>query len=236
MTHIMGRQNYNIVKIKLEERINVEKSLMVSFLRNYVKQEKRIFASSSFQTHSIPMLHLLNEIQPNLPIYFIDTGFHFSETINYRDQIAEMLNLNLQSVKSSMTKLSLLSQNGKVMFTTDPNKCCHLNKVVPMDSVANNFDVWITGVRKDQSKHREGLNYEAEGANGILRFHPMLNWNEQMINLYISKHNLPAHPLEQKGYTSVGCQPCTGKPRFDERSGRWVGLNKTECGLHLNLK
>ncbi len=220
---------------EIENRIQTEVSFVKNQIESYLADGKRIFASSSFQSHSIPMLHILSQIDSNIEIYFVDTGFHFPETIVYREQVQSQLDLNVKVVESDISKIDLLNRSNKFLFTTDPDYCCHINKVSPIDKVALSFDVWITGVRKDQSKVRSDFGYEAMGRNGIKRFHPMINWDDKMINLYINRNNLPSHPLESEGYNSVGCAPCTGKPRFDERSGRWVGMNKTECGLHLDV-
>lgn len=202
----------------------------------YKERGLSIFASTSFQTHSIPMLHLISRIDNSIPIYFIDTGFHFPETISYRQEITKLLDLNIQIVGSQISKIDLLGKSNKFLYTTDPNYCCELNKVNPLNAVTTKYDVWITGVRKDQNSNRQEFNYEAIGVNNITRFHPMLNWDEKMINTYLSRNNIPSHPLTLEGYKSVGCAPCTVKPVFDERSGRWRGMHKTECGLHLGVK
>lgn len=221
---------------EIENKIRTEISFVKDRIEEYLIGNKKIFISSSFQSHSIPMLHLISQMMPDIPIYFVDTGFHFPETISYRDEIEKTLNLNIKTVSSKISKINQIGNEGKFLFVSDPDYCCDINKVGPMQEVAREYDVWLTGVRKDQSAHRKGLTYEAEGKNGILRFHPMLNWDDKMINTYISKNNLLTHPLEKDGYKSIGCAPCTSKPKYDERSGRWLGMNKTECGLHLGIK
>lgn len=220
----------------IEEKFNTEISFCKTQIEKYQSERKSIFASSSFQSHSIPMLHLLSEIDKSIPIYFIDTGFHFPETILYRNQIAELLNLNLKITKSEVPKLNQIGNDNRFLFSSNPDFCCHINKVEPMNIVAKEYDVWITGVRKNQNSNRAQFGYEAKGANGIIRFHPMLNWDDKMINTYLYKNSIPPHPLEAEGYKSIGCAPCTGKPIFDKRSGRWQGMHKTECGLHLGVK
>ncbi len=127
--------------------------------------------------------------------------------------------------------------HGRLLFTSDPDHCCYLNKVQPMESILMSFDIWINGVRADQSKIRKNFKVEESAPHQVIRFHPMLDWTSQMISEYRKKHDLPIHPLEAKGYLSIGCEPCTRKydPDISEREARWFGLNKTECGLHTDL-
>ena len=204
-------------------------------LNEYDKRGLKVFASSSFQTHSIPMLHIISRIQPDIPIAFLDTGFHFPETLDYRDQIADLLDLRVINLRSNMSKLAQRDTSNKMLFASDPDYCCYLNKTLPMEVMLIENDVWITGVRKDQSSTRKQFEYEADGPHGTLRFHPMLDWNSRMIWEYREKHNLPEHPLEAQGYFSIGCGPCTRKLVDGNRGGRWAGMKKNECGLHTDL-
>lgn len=205
-------------------------------INQYNQEGKKLFASSSFQTHSIPMLHILSSIDKSIPIYFINTGFHFPETIEFRDKIADMFNLKLIDLNSIIPKNQQRDENGNLYFTSDPDYCCHLNKVQPMDSVLTLMDVWINGIRKDQNTNRKAMQEEEKTPQGALRYHPMLNWTSKMIFEYTKHHNLPSHPLELKGFLSIGCEPCTRKFSLeDDRSGRWYGMKKTECGLHTEL-
>lgn len=217
-------------------RISVEKSFVESQIQEYRLKGKKVFMSSSFQTHSIPMLHLLSTIDKSIPIYFLDTGFHFPETIVYRDRIKDLLELKVVSIKANVAKIDLLGKDNKFLFSSDPDLCCQINKVDTLNSVSKLFDVWITGIRGSQNPNRKNLEYEARTEDGVLRFHPMINWTDPMINAYSYKYKLPSHPLDKHGYSSIGCGPCTTKPVLDQRSGRWLGSKKTECGLHLNLK
>lgn len=207
-------------------------------IRQYAESGKKVFASSSFQTHSIPMLKLISEIDNNIPIYFLNTGFHFPETYTYRDQIAGLYNLRVINLESPIPKIRQKDSEGRLMFSSDPDQCCFLNKTLPMEPILGQYDVWITGVRKDQNENRRNFDYEVAGTHGVLRFHPMLYWTRQMIWAYIRENDIPRHPLENAGYISIGCEPCTSKYDFNnaaERDGRWSGLKKTECGLHTDL-
>ncbi|HLP13692.1 MAG TPA: phosphoadenylyl-sulfate reductase [Flavobacteriales bacterium] len=205
-------------------------------LNSYTQKGKKMFATSSFQTHSIPMLHIISTINPNIPIYFINTGFHFPETLLFRDYVTRQLKLNLVDLHSMVPRLQQRDGMGNFYFTSDPDHCCYINKTQPMEPLLWDNAVWINGIRADQNANRKNMQVEQKGPNGSLRYHPMLNWTSKMIYQYINEHRLPKHPMDEKGYVSIGCEPCTRKVDLtDERSGRWFGMKKTECGLHTDL-
>ncbi|MBX9850149.1 MAG: phosphoadenylyl-sulfate reductase [Cytophagaceae bacterium] len=206
-------------------------------ITEYNKAYRKMFTTSSFQTHSIVLLHILSRIDNTIPVYFINTGFHFPETVAFRDQIAEMLKLNLKEVYSSTPRHMQKDSQGKLLFASDPDFCCYLNKVQPLEPILAEHDVWINGVRADQSSVRKSFKEEEKAPHDVIRYHPMLDWNTKMIELYIKEHKLPRHPLEEKGYFSIGCEPCTRKfdLEWSAREGRWFGLKKTECGLNTDL-
>ncbi|HXA00687.1 MAG TPA: phosphoadenylyl-sulfate reductase [Cytophagaceae bacterium] len=206
-------------------------------LTEYQQQGKKLFTTSSFQTHSIVLLHIISKIDNTIPVYFINTGYHFPETVVFRDEIAALLKLNLRDVSSFTPRNMQKDAQGKLLFTSDPDFCCYLNKVQPLEPILAEHDVWINGVRADQSSVRKSFKEEESAPHGVIRFHPMLDWNTKSIELYIKEHNLPRHPLEAKGYFSIGCEPCTRKfdLEWNAREGRWYGLKKTECGLNTDL-
>jgi len=206
-------------------------------IKKYKEEGKRLFTTSSFQTHSIPLLHIISQIDNSIPVYFLNTGYHFSETIEFRDEIVELLGLNLVDLKPTITKNNQRDCCGRFLFASDPDYCCYLNKTQPMERVLLEYDVWINGVRATQSNIRSAMKVEQEAPHNTLRFHPVLDWDNKMIYQYRKKYNLPVHPLESQGYFSVGCEPCTRKMDLEmqEREARWYGLKKTECGLHTDL-
>lgn len=208
-------------------------------INEYQKAGKLLFASSSFQTHSIPMMHIISLIDNTIPILFLNTGYLFPKTITYKDQIADLYNLNVIDVKSATPRNMQKDYNGRLLFASDPDFCCHLNKVQPMEPYLQQYDIWINGVRADQNANRANMKEEQATPQRAMRYHPMLPWTKQMIWKYIKENKIPLHPLENEGYTSIGCEPCTRKidPTMmqDERMARWFGLNKTECGLHTEL-
>ncbi len=224
---------------------------MFTKLAGYNREGLKMFASSSFQTHSLVMLHLLTEYMRltsnpspkergfQIPVYFLNTGYLFPETLTFRDRIAAEWNLKIISLHSPTPKNQQKDSLGKLLFTSDPDYCCYLNKIQPMEPVLAAHDVWINGVRADQTETRKQMQEEETYAGGGIRFHPMLQWTNKMIEQYIAEHKIQRHPLDNKGYQSIGCEPCTRKIDLelmaDPRLSRWFGLNKTECGLHTDL-
>lgn len=203
----------------------------------YQAEGKKMFTSSSFQSHSIVLLHILSRIDKSIPIFFINTGYHFPETIKFRDEIADRFGLNLIDATPDTPKNMQLNASGRLLFTSDPDYCCYVNKVMPMDKILAEYDIWINGVRGDQSATRKAMKVEQPAPHDSMRFHPMLDWTSKMIFEYQKEYELPEHPLVSQGYLSIGCEPCTRK--FDlemqEREARWYGMNKVECGLHTEL-
>ncbi len=204
-----------------------------------LKEEgKKYFITSSFQSHSLVLLHMLSRIDAHTPVIFINTGYHFPETINFRDEVMQAFGMdNLVDLKSQLPKSMQVDAGGRLLFTSDPDHCCYINKTQPLDSVLRTHDVWINGVRADQSATRSQMKETQEAPHNTMRLHPMLDWSAKQIYDYQQAHNLPKHPLDAQGYMSIGCEPCTRKFDLDmqEREARWYGLNKTECGLHTDL-
>lgn len=204
-------------------------------IEKYKVQGKKMFATTSLQSHSIVLIHILSRIDQSIPFYFINTGFHFPETMKFREFISNELNIEILMLASPVSK-HLQKDKGNLLFTTDPDHCCYLNKIVPVDNLLMSMDVWINGVRAVQNENRKRLDTEEKAAHDSIRFHPLLDWTDKMVYDYSMENNLPHHPLESKGYISIGCEPCTRKA-FGEnsRDSRWYGLNKTECGLNVDL-
>ena len=196
-----------------------------------------MFTTSSFQSHSIVLLHILSRIDKSIPVIFINTGYHFPETVSFKDQVCDLFGLKSIDLKSNTPKFMQRGPDGRLLFASDPDHCCSLNKTQPVESLLMTYDIWINGVRADQSAVRKAMNVEQTAPYGTVRFHPMLDWSPKMIYDYQKEYNLPKHPLESNGYLSIGCEPCTRKvdPEMIEREARWYGMNKTECGLHTDL-
>lgn len=201
------------------------------------KEGKSVFVTSSFQTHSIPLLHIISEIDRSIPVYYLNTGYLFPATIAFKDRLSNELGLNFTALQSAIPKSQQKDNEGQLLFTSDPDYCCFLNKTQPMEPVLKNYDVWINGIRADQNSNRAQMNEFEQTPQGAKRYHPMLRWTSKEIFEYRKKYDLPPHPMEEKGYLSIGCEPCTRKVtnENDERNSRWFGMNKVECGLHTDL-
>ncbi len=207
-------------------------------IEQYCLEGKRIFTTSSFQTHSVVLLHILSKVDRSVPVYFLNTGYLFPKTIEYKDQISETFGLTIIDLTPTTPKHQQKDVDGRFLFASDPDYCCHINKVLPLEMILPQFDIWINGIRADQTDVRKAMQEEEPAPYNVIRYHPMLNWTKQDIYSYIKEYNLPRHPLDPLGYSSIGCEPCTLKPTLDdntERAGRWAGLKKTECGINTDL-
>jgi phosphoadenosine phosphosulfate reductase len=214
----------------------VKEDQIIGKLLEYQASGFKIFISSSFQTHSIPLLHIMSNSGVSFDVVFINTGFHFPETIEYRDQIAGLLQLKVIDAHSPTPKHLQKDAKGQFYFMSDPDYCCYLNKTKTLEPFLMEYDIWVNGIRADQNPNRAKMSVEASTPQRATRFHPILDWTTREIYEYRKAHHLPAHPLEKQGFFSIGCKPCTRNAySADERSGRWQGMNKTECGLHTDL-
>lgn len=199
---------------------------------------RTFFVSSTFQTHSVPLLHLVSQLSPSPDVVFVDTGFHYPETLAFRDSVVEDLGLRLRVVSSEESKLNQLGPGALPLYLSNPNSCCRINKISPLDRLAPEFDIWVSGVRRTQTSNRAQLKAVQPWLKGKERFHPILEWSDRDIQNYRDLFSLPAHPLGELGILSVGCMPCTSSAsgHTGERDRRWHGQLKTECGLHLPRK
>ena len=187
---------------------------------------------SSFGAESAALLHLVASVDPRVPVLFLDTGKHFPETLAYRDLLAERLGLNLQVVHPDPEQIEARDATG-LRWSYDPDGCCEIRKVLPLEKAMAPFDASITGRKAHQASTRNALpRFEIDGDR--LKVNPLADWTREDIAAYFAEHDLPHHPLEAQGYLSIGCAPCTSvvKPGEDPRSGRWRGWDKTECGIH----
>ena len=187
-----------------------------------------IMLTSSFAATSAFLLKVFSDVNKDQKIYFIDTGFHFKETLIYKAYLTELYSLNVIDIKAKESE-HLITLEAE-MWEKDPNRCCQINKVKPINHIKQDFKVWVSGLMKWQSDFRSTLNF-FEDRNGIIKFYPLLDIDFEGRDQFIKDHHLPFHPLKSKGYTSIGCTHCTIPS--DDRSGRWNNSPKTECGLHL---
>lgn len=188
----------------------------------------KVLVTSSFAATSAYFLHIISTINPKQVISFIDTGYHFPDTLAYKDELIKRFALTVQDVKPDDYQHEY-SQKEK-LYETDPDFCCSINKVQPLENIKENYDVWVSSLMTWQTDHRAGMQVFEERGN-IIKFNPMIDVTKEERDRYIKEHDLPFHPLVAKGYSSIGCTHCTVPG--EGRSGRWVGKPKTECGLHF---
>ncbi|UZH54818.1 phosphoadenylyl-sulfate reductase [Salinimicrobium tongyeongense] len=215
----VDRLNQKYRKLDLHERIE-------ELYKDFNLAE--VMLTSSFAATSAFLLKLFSDVNRDQLVYFIDTGYHFEETLQYRQKLTDLYGLNVKSV-SALKEEHEFTQRDKT-WEKDPDFCCHINKVKPLDLVKAKYTVWVSGLMEWQSEHRASLNI-FENRGDILKFYPLLDVTKQERDAFIEKHDLPFHPLVKQGYHSIGCSHCTS-PGV-ERSGRWNNNPKTECGLHL---
>lgn len=187
-----------------------------------------IMLTSSFAATSALLLKLFSEVNNQQEVLFIDTGYHFKETLIYKEYLSKLYDLTVREVRAEAWKHDITTK--EKMWTIDPDTCCSVNKVEPLEAIKEKHKVWVSGLMEWQSDHRASLDIFEE-RKGILKFYPLLDISKEEREAFISSHHLPFHPLISKGYHSIGCEHCTlpGK----DREGRWNNNPKTECGLHL---
>lgn len=186
-----------------------------------------ILFTSSFGTTAVYLIHLMHKQGIEQPVHFIDTTFHFQETLEYKEKLKEKFNLEIIDIrpKEKDNEHSTLYE----LFRYDPDRCCQINKVDPLNGIKSGYKVWISGLMGWQSTFRKNLNvFEEKG--GLLKFYPLIDVTEEEAIGYIREYQLPEHPLKPMGYESIGCKHCTIKG--EKRNGRWSQTVKTECGLH----
>ena len=196
-----------------------------------------IALSSSFQTQSMPLLHMVMQIKRGMPVFFLDTGYHFWETLIFRERIASDWKINVIDLYREARWDVFARQHTRSLPLEDPNLCCYLHKVQPMQKALKDIKAWISGIRRDHTAVRARARILQLQKGGLLKINPLLNCTRADVKRYAEEHHLPAHPLFEKGYRSVGCAPCTIPIGLDqdERAGRWAGRGKTECGLHTDM-
>ncbi len=181
------------------------------------------------------MIHLAEQVAPGIDVVFLDTGYHFVETIGTRDAAKLVHNVNLVSVTPDQTVAEQDATWGRDLFARNPDQCCAMRKVAPLGRALEPYVAWATGLRRADSAARANtpvVSWDAK--RKLVKIAPIATWSDADVEAYVEQHGLMVNPLLEDGYTSVGCEPCTLKADGgDPRSGRWAGLAKTECGIHL---
>ena len=180
--------------------------------------------------------HLASRALPGVDVVFLDTGYHFPETIGTRDAVAAVMDVNVITLTPKQTVAEQDAQYGARLHERDPDRCCALRKVAPLEEGLRGYDAWATGLRRDESPTRAGtpvVGWDAKRQK--VKIAPIARWSQEDVETYVAQHGVLTNPLLMDGFASVGCAPCTRRVAAgeDARSGRWAGLGKTECGIHL---
>jgi len=199
----------------------------------------RVAIASAFQAEGTCLIHMATRIKSDVPILFLETGFHFGETLAFKERLTELLGLNVIDLVGDYTVEAQEEKFGPRLYERDPKLCCELNKVIPFDRALRHYDGWMTSMRRDSAWTRRNTpivsQTELDSGHRLVRINPIANWTRRDAWSYLKEHDLPRNPLYDLGYASIGCAPCTRIvfPGEDERAGRWSGLLKTECGIHV---
>ncbi|MDV6012076.1 phosphoadenylyl-sulfate reductase [Haloechinothrix sp. LS1_15] len=193
----------------------------------------RLIVASNMQ--DAVLIDLAAKIKPDVDVLFLETGYHFAETIGTRDAVATIYpEIRVVNATAEQSVAEQEAEHG-LLYQTQPDKCCHLRKVVPLQRTLARYDAWVTGVRRVEAPTRAHTPIvQWDDRNGLVKINPIAAWSDEEFRAYITEHGILENPLVSAGYPSIGCQPCTAKvaPGDDPRSGRWAGSAKTECGLH----
>jgi len=204
----------------------------------------RAAIGTSFQGAGLVAMHISKSLGLNFPIFTIDTDLLFDETIELKGELEKFFNVKITVLKSELSLEKQSGIYGDALWARDPDLCCTIRKVIPLQNHLANLDCWITGLRRQQSQTRADIRiieiytFDESEKKEIVKVNPLANWSKEQVWEYIKKHNIPYNKLHDKGYKSIGCKPCTSvvPGEENERAGRWIGFQKTECGIHTFLK
>ena len=206
------------------------KAEALTLIAQEIAGAERPCVTSSFQAECVVLVHMLRQHRRDIPVLFLDTVHHFDETCRYRDAIAAAWDLNLVTLRAAEPAPGLWRESTQA--------CCGRHKVDPLFAALRNYDTWFTGLRRDQSASRAGLQevepFAVGNAVTLRKISPLARWSTPDVRRYAKEHDIPLLPLYDRGYTSIGCEPCTSLPLdgSNDRSGRWGG-QKLECGIHI---
>jgi phosphoadenosine phosphosulfate reductase len=189
---------------------------------------------TSSMTDSV-IIHLTSQQIPGIDVLFLDTGYHFPETIGTRDAVSAVYPINLVNVTPPTTVAEQDAELGPRLYSRNPDLCCYLRKVVPLEQALGPYDAWITGVRREETDARSDTRVvQWDPRREMVKVNPIVEWSQPDVDEYIAKNGVLVNPLVYDGYPSIGCRTCTSKVEAgaDPRSGRWAGTAKTECGIH----
>ncbi|MCW2885092.1 MAG: phosphoadenosine phosphosulfate reductase [Streptosporangiaceae bacterium] len=194
----------------------------------------RICLTSSMSDAAL--IHLVSKVKPGIDVLFVDTGYHFAETIGTRDAVEAVYPVNVINVTPTRTVEEQERDLGPRLYGRNPDLCCHLRKVEPLGRALEGYMAWFSGIRRDETASRKDRRVvEWDRKRGMVKVNPILDWSEADMDNYMADNGVLVNPLHYDDYPSIGCEPCTSPvaPGEDPRSGRWAGSGKTECGIHL---
>ena len=196
----------------------------------------RLTMATAFQAEGCCLIHMLAEIEPRVRIFNLETGYQFPETLQLRDRLAERYGIVVELVRPEAAVTDYEAMHGGPLYARDPSQCCNDRKVVPLRRTLVGYEAWISAIRRDQTLHRRNAGVvEWDAKFGLVKVNPLVRWTKKDVWKFITDNQVPYNPLHDRGYPSIGCWPCTrvvGEGE-DDRAGRWSGIGKTECGLHL---
>jgi len=195
----------------------------------------RLTMATAFGAEGCCLIHMLAEIEPNVRIFNLDTGYQFPETLQLRERLKQRYGIEVELVKPEQRVEEYEARHRGPLYVIQPDQCCYDRKIVPLRRAVAGFDAWISAIRKDQTNHRAAASIlQWDKKFGLVKVNPLLHWTKREVWAFVVKHDVPYNPLHDQGYTSIGCWPCTRSVAKgeDDRAGRWAGSAKKECGLH----
>lgn len=210
------------------------KETLIWALKRY---SPRLVVVSNYGPSTLVVIHHLADIHPATPIFHLNTGFEFEETARLGTQLEERYGIRITEIRPKLTVEEQAQVHGAELFRTNPDLCCYMRKVAPLADALVGYDAWVTGIRKSQADTRKQAKVvEWDEQHTMVKVNPLAEWTSKQVWEFVRSHDIPYNPLHDQGYPSIGCVPCTRpvKDGEDERAGRWSGLGKTECGIHLN--
>ena len=197
----------------------------------------RLTMATAFGAEGCVIISMLAEIEPDVKIYNLETGYQFAETLEMRERINARYGIEVEYIHADETVAAMESRFGGPIYNSHPDECCRIRKIVPLRRAVAGYSAWISAIRRDQTAHRaQSAIVDWDRKFDLVKINPLANWTKRDVWSYIMKHDVPYNPLHDQGFPSIGCRPCThpSNQGDDDRSGRWLGSLKTECGLHTH--
>jgi phosphoadenosine phosphosulfate reductase len=196
----------------------------------------KLTMATAFGAEGCCLIHMLAEVGPDVRVFNLDTGYQFPETLELRDRLRQRYGIDVELVRPELSVAEYEIEHGGPLYRHRPDQCCHDRKTVPLRKAIVGYEAWISAIRRDQTTDRAAAGMVQWDAKfGLVKVNPLFNWTRKDVWGFILKHEVPYNPLHDRGYPSIGCQPCTSPVAngADERAGRWAGTARKECGLHV---